>query len=184
MFLFLDQEIVPSRYKGEMRKDSFKSWKKRIFNKYNFTKFPISPRISQSRLNYNDESDRKTYTIPLESELDHILKQSHVVNQIHLKSFRTIERMKWLGIKYLNFTNDIEEYVKKCFSCQQKIPPRIKSTNFNPIVTSFPKELIQIVHLDKKISKDKYLINTIDHFSKYAWSYVVDNFNYLMLENA
>ena len=174
VFMFLSKNIIPEKYNET--KVGLKDWKKRA-REYKILDFPLSI-LTDSTLVHR-ESITELYVIPLKKDLERIFHAAHIYKDIHLAYYRAMERLKVLKIKYPGYSNDLHKYISSCAFCFQQVPPKPKPQSYNPIKTTKPKELVQFdcVYLDKKFGMNKYLLNAIDHFSKYAWAFLIEKIN-------
>ena len=85
-----------------------------------------------------------------------------------------------IGYSYKGIYKDAKQIIRTCVVCNQKKSTFYKREPTKQLLFSHPNERIisDITELPLELTintKYKYLLNLIDHFSKYAWSYLLTN---------
>ena len=127
-----------------------------------------------------DKIIEKNYFIAFLNEKNYLLKYLHYLS-VH-RGMHTLynliikQNFIWNGM----FT-DIKNYINSCIICQQTKKITTKKPIIKQIISAFPKEryVTDLVLIDKTIDDDnhqyKYILNIIDHFSKYTGCYLLEN---------
>jgi len=157
---------------SEKRKKIKYSYKRKFF--YNTNIIICSFCEIDQRLQYSFE--KKYYFIPFEIEKEHILRKAHGIN-FHLTVRETITSIKNFGFWWHSVPSDINKFINLCIVCQARIPGWIKKGN-TPIKNKTPREMLvidtmEIHQLLVKLTGNvyKYLLNGIDHYSKFGFSF-------------
>lgn len=123
----------------------------------------------------------KKYRIPKSKEIVNILKDSHD-NKNHCGIAGTKFIIDSQNIYWIDMMNDIKKYIKNCLTCNKvkkfekkdKIPCKT-------ILSKGPRDryVIDLWHLpaelNSKFSNYRYILDVIDHFSKYTQSYLLNS---------
>jgi len=174
--------IYPSRiYNIKSAKEREKE-KEKLREKSKKFKFISCPVCGKKRLaimwNVNKSSQEKSkpcdLMIPFEGQKQEIIKMAH--GDINHLSWRRTELEIQDGLCYYwyGMTTDVKKYVENCDTCVQGMPNR-KRKPCGQIIPAYPRERYQmdLLELHEKIyeksqKEARYLLNIIDHFSKYA----------------
>lgn len=124
-----------------------------------------------------DYDKESFYLIPFVTQKDNIIKRAHG-NITHICARRTAKEIEQtMGYTWYGITRDVENYVLNCEKCVQTFPNRKQGVS-GIRIPKFPRDTFQVdlvyVHsLIEKITNGevKYIMNVIDLFSKYAWSF-------------
>ena len=137
---------------------------------------------TMSNLAFFSIAENKKYIIPYESEIKGIIFFFHDANSIHVPCNEILFRIKKEGIVWLGMALRIKRELDLC-SCHTLLVSRSKIPrirNYMQIFSKAPQERLQIdlAHLPKVIKVDMpspYLLNIKDHFSKYSWSFLIQD---------
>ena len=85
-----------------------------------------------------------------------------------------------LGYTYKGLYKDCKNIIEFCHICSQKKKEYYKREPTKQLIFTHPNErlLADLTELPfelKENNKYKFLLNVIDHFSKYSWSYLLEN---------
>ena len=127
---------------------------------------------------FNNQKRDINVLIILEEEKIEIMKIFHIkyghigINRLNYEIFRH-------GYYWNNMSIDISNYIKRCVICNtHKLGKKIKPNN-KQIISYFPLERVELdlTYLSKLYPKNNsefnYLLCAIDHFSKYAKTYLM-----------
>ena len=117
-------------------------------------------------------------------KIPYIFEVLPIINRIHNEnghiSAKTLARKFMDGNNYLDGIELItEEFSKQCAECYTKFFSKKLVKSPKIIVDEGPhyRMLVDITYLDKKLFKDKtdykYVIDSIDHFSKFYWGFLI-----------
>ena len=130
----------------------------------------------------NYEKNNIKYQIPLEVEKIHLIKSIHI-NNGHIGCNRTVAKIIDEGFKWDNMLGDVLSYIK--YDCTQYINQKAGEkidAKSKIIITKGPKERFiidgfQLDQITAEITGFSYVIEIIDHFSKFLKSYAVKENN-------
>lgn len=124
--------------------------------------------------------NNRHYIIPFKTELMEIIKVCHG-DYVHLNDLNTVNSIKALGFNWYSIWTDIRKYIKECINCL-KVSAKCNLKALRPITGYGPKELLVIdtMEIDYQIRSKiyghpPYLLNAVDHFSKFAFSSLIGN---------
>ena len=78
-----------------------------------------------------------------------------------------------------NITESCKNFIKECTLCTSKNKSTILLPSINQIICEYPRELyvIDITTIPNEYTENEesqlYLLSIIDHFSKYAYNYII-----------
>ena len=129
----------------------------------------------------NKGNQIEKYKIPYESEKISLFIKCHD-KKGHIGYKRMIEEIKEENFYWKSIRNDCKQYVLECPSCIKSKAGKLIKPIQKKIITKGPKERYVIdgwkLHEDlADISGYKWVIDIIDHFSKYMMSFPVVNNN-------
>ena len=140
--------------------------------KYNY-------RLADNRLQYKRILNKKEVwlNIPYEVEVEPLLNYVHY-NNLHLKKDRMAARIFNLGYFWFGFTEDIDKCIKNCgkYHCECKVEKIHKKPKI--IISKRPHIRYQanIWNLSDSLKiNNNYILDVIDHFSKWSISYLLKN---------
>ena len=122
------------------------------------------------------------YFIPYQIEKFNLIKKLHE-NTIHKGTQTLYESIKQSNFWWIGIYQDVKNYIKNCSICQQVHKLKARKPEVKQIISNCPKEryvvdLINITpDIDNKEKKYKYIMNIIDHYSKWVGSYILENKN-------
>ena len=157
--------------------------KKTIENKRNrFLKMvKTSYRIFDNRLQYRYyyKKDFIWLNIPYKEEIKSMLYYLHNKNN-HLKHEAMSREVISMGFYWNGYTNDINNTIKECGICYCKNNAKMIPVNPKIILTYGPKVRYQcdLWYLNYKLKQKndyEYIIDIIDHYSKFMLSYLLKN---------
>ena len=133
------------------------------------------------RLNNGFFLDKEKVNI---KKIPYIFEVLHILNRIHKEnghiSSKSLARKFMEEDNYLDGIELItEEFSKQCPECYAKFFSKKLNKSPKIIVDEGPhyRMLIDITYLDKKLFKNKtdykYVIDSIDHFSKFYWAFLI-----------
>lgn len=143
-----------------------RSWKKLLVDEQGILKRLVKLSTGETR-----------YQIVLPSELrDYVYNELHA-KMGHLGSDRVLalaqERFYWPRMAW-----DIGEFIQKKCPCIKDRRPNIKPVApLNPIVTTYPFEMVSIdfLHLEPCSGGYEYILVVVDHFTRFAAAYPTKN---------
>ena len=142
--------------------------------------------------NYRIENDRleiKYYSsklnnfswkkIPYEDEVEPMLRYIHY-NNLHLKKEAMSKKVLEYGFFWAGFSKSIEKFIKNCGTsyCKSNIlnlehKPKIIKTNGPHI--RYQADIWYLPNYLKSNNEFKYVLDCIDHFSKWCYSFLLKN---------
>ena len=137
----------------------------------------INSRRSNNRHKKKYQDEIELYTIPTVKNVIQVLEKIHasIMHQGFLKMKDKIDEIK---IFYHGINQDILEFPNLCEICAQKNIQYYKRSPCKQIIFNKPKErvVLDLTYLPLMLLKNtefKYMLNCIDHFSKYVVSYLI-----------
>ena len=121
-----------------------------------------------------------TKKIPYEIELPFIFFNCHINNKIHLSFRQSKERLQNSDYYYEGITTDLTEYIKNCKKCSITENLKVIKPPMKQIIENGPHFRIEmdIFYLPDditKVSGYNYVLDIIDIFSKWLFSYPLIN---------
>ena len=149
--------------------------------KYNYRKKALNYNIENKILyftGYGGKSNCKL-RVPFENKKYNILSYAHI-NYGHLGINRTYNKIKELGLFRETMIEDIKEFINKCSKCIIPKNGKFIKPKSKIIIAKGPLERIVIdgweLDIDiKNIAPYKWVIDIVDHFSKFLMSIPVFN---------
>ena len=174
----MTKEIIPNKDKRNKKKSAFKKDASKYFIENNNLYYQ-----------YNTRKGIEKRRIPFKEEVPILLNYLHITNN-HAKSeemINLINDLKYYLLGFTNDTNDIIQTINKCVICfperkgkKIKLPSHIIISN-GPHYR-YQADIWELHHDLKNICKFKYVLDIIDHFSKWSWSYFIEakEFKYII----
>ena len=117
--------------------------------------------------------------IPFISEVYPMLSYFHF-NNLHLKKEGICKKVIQAGYFWVGYTNDVENFIKNCGYCYSE--NHIQKNKKKPkIITTYGPHIryqADIWHIPEELklgTSYKYILDCIDHFSKWNYSYFLKN---------
>ena len=174
----LDNNNIPARLKNNpLKKNKRQSKKRGKFRKMIKNHY----RLYENRLQYKKfvNNEEKWLYIPFENEVQPLLNYVHFNNH-HLKKDRMCIHIIKLGFFWFGYTESIVNFIKKCGKCHCEEKSTKISSIPKIIITNGPHIRYQadIWYLPKQLKTNNnynYCLDIIDHFSKWSYSYLLQN---------
>jgi hypothetical protein len=125
------------------------------------------------------------YYCPFAITFDSLLMKIHSQNGLHLCKNRTVQAFKLAGFNIYGLYSLVENFIGQCLVCIADTSKRIglyRHKRPHSLINSNPWEILTIdtVQLDKSIvvktgGKYKYVLTMVEHFSKFAIAYALEN---------
>ena len=151
--------------------------------KYNYRVKARNYLIENNTLYFTGFAGKKNckLRVPFLTEKNSIISNAHI-NNGHLGINRTIEKIKENGFFWECLMEDVKSFINNCVKCLQIINGKEIKVNPKVIITKGPLERVVADgwELDqdlKKITGYSWVIDLIDHFSKFLMSIPVKNNN-------
>ena len=122
--------------------------------------------------------------IPFQHEIKSILEKAHV--PLHSSENFMLPKIKELGFWWNGVSEDVTNFIKSCVQCSTK-PVKNKRPQFQMISSNFPKEhwIVDLVELPIDLRNGYfYVLDIIDHFSKYGLAKLLSDKKGSTLANA
>ena len=126
--------------------------------------------------------------IPYIIELPFIFYRCHVINNIHFGLRKSQECLEKQDYYYEGVTKDLSNYIKQYSICNINNNLKKAKIPLYPIIEEGPKFRIEmdLWYLDDdiaRISKYNYVLDILDHFSKWVFSYplITKNANEILI---
>lgn len=122
--------------------------------------------------------DNRWYQLPLISEKLTLIKYSHI-NFNHILSESAIVKIRETGFIWYGAREELNQYIKNCLTCilgknRGNVQKGIKNVVKNEPKEMFVADLIELNTVIKNYDNNyTYMLNIIDHFSKYGFSYLI-----------
>jgi hypothetical protein len=135
---------------------------------------------SFSSLSYFCSKDGIKYTIPYESEVRDLIKLCHMSKTNHYDVKATVKELKKLRIHWAGMELRVKKKINQC-ACKKIIVIRSKLpkvVSYKRIISKNSLERFQAntTFLSNEAAGGnggKIILNVKDHFSKYAWSFLL-----------
>ena len=152
--------------------------KKEYFRKI-CSKYEINEDNKLIYIGNSPENYKKNFRIPFEFEKESILSKTHSSTG-HASYHRLYNAIKDTGIFWDSLTNDCKEFVNNCPTCIKLRNHKSLKPKILIIKTKGPKirYVVDGWKLHKIIASRSgfsWVIDLVDHFSKFMWSYAITN---------